>query len=87
MVNLSEIRVLSVEERIIMVEAIWDSIAEDTLHDDFLTDEQKRELDRRIEEHESGNGVTYTWEEVKAKLNLRWRQIFPLRSQLRHIRI
>ncbi len=70
MVDIKEIRKLSVEERILMVEAIWDSIAEDTSDDDFLTEEQKKELERRIELHESGKGKTYTWEEVKARLNL-----------------
>jgi len=71
MERLKEIRQLSVEERILMVEAIWDSIAEDTLTDDLLTEGQKQELDRRIQLHESGKGQTYSWEEVKAKLNLK----------------
>lgn len=71
MVDIKEIRQLSVEERILMVEAIWDSIAEDTEGEDSLTEEQEKELARRIELHESGNGKTYTWEEVKAKLKLR----------------
>ncbi|MFM7487736.1 MAG: addiction module protein [Cytophagales bacterium] len=68
MVDLKQIKELSVEERILMVEAIWDSIAEETT-ENFLTQEQKKELDRRIDLHESGKGKTYTWEEVKAKLN------------------
>ncbi len=34
-----------------------------------LTDEQKAELDRAIEESEREDAVTYTWEEVKVHLN------------------
>ena len=49
MVDNKEIKLLSVEERILMVEAIWDSIAEDSNDADFLTEEQKKELDRRID--------------------------------------
>jgi putative addiction module component (TIGR02574 family) len=70
MVDLKQIKELSVEERILIVEAIWDSIAEETT-ENFLTQEQKEELDRRIGLHESGKGKTYTWEEVKAKLNFK----------------
>lgn len=72
MVDLKEIKLLSVEERILMVEAIWDSIAEDSDSSDvdFLTEEQKKELDRRIDLHESGKGKTYTWDEVKARLKM-----------------
>jgi putative addiction module component (TIGR02574 family) len=72
MVDIKEIKLLSVEERILMVEAIWDSIAEDSDSSDvdFLTEEQKKELDRRIDLHESGKGKTYTWDEVKARLKM-----------------
>jgi len=72
MVDIKEIKLLSVEERILMVEVIWDSIAEDSDSSDvdFLTEEQKKELDRRIDLHESGKGKTYTWDEVKARLKM-----------------
>jgi putative addiction module component (TIGR02574 family) len=68
MVSMKEIRQLSVEERILMVEAIWDSIEEDTLKPEALTHEQQQELIRRIELHESGKGKSFTWEEVKNRL-------------------
>ncbi len=67
MIDISEIKKLSVEERIQMVEAIWDSIDQDTSE---LTDEQKRELERRLELIESGQAKMYTWDEVKQNLNL-----------------
>jgi putative addiction module component (TIGR02574 family) len=66
MVDLKEIRKLSVEERILMVEAIWDSIAEDTTSEDLqIPEEEKKEILKRFDEFKSGNQKTYTWEEVK----------------------
>ena len=50
-INMSEILRLPVEERLRLVESIWDSIAEcpEALE---LTDAQKRELDRRLDDLE-----------------------------------
>lgn len=69
MIDINEIKKLSVEERIKLAEAIWDSIDEDS-GDWDLTEEQKRELDRRLDLIESGQAKMYTWEEVKQHLNL-----------------
>ena len=71
MIDLKEIKKLSVEERILMVEAIWDSITEDNSEVINLTKDQEAEISRRIDLHESGEGVTYTWDEVKKKLDLK----------------
>ena len=49
MVNLSE---LPVSEKIKLVEALWDSIA-DEQHALKLTDDQRSELDRRLDVYES----------------------------------
>ena len=68
--DIEEIKKLSVDERIKMVEAIWDSIEEDSIDLD-LTPNQKKELDRRIEKYERGEGKLYSWEEVKERLGLR----------------
>ena len=66
-VNLSEILQLPVEERIRLVESIWDSIAEcpEALE---LTDDMKRELDRRLADLEENPDSGIPWEQVKAKL-------------------
>jgi len=37
----------------------------------LLTEEQKVELDKRMEEHKSGKSKSYTWEEVKASITAR----------------
>ena len=66
MVDLKEIRKLSVEERILMVEAIWDSIAEDTTPEELqIPEEEKKEIIRRFEDFKSGKQKTYSWDEVK----------------------
>jgi putative addiction module component (TIGR02574 family) len=49
--TLKEIATLSVEDRIYLVQAIWDSIADEQDYPD-LTESQKRELDRRIDDYE-----------------------------------
>jgi putative addiction module component (TIGR02574 family) len=58
---------LSVEERITLVEEIWDSIALDsaTLP---LTDAQRAELDRRLAEHEANPDDVVPWADVKASI-------------------
>jgi putative addiction module component (TIGR02574 family) len=56
---------LSIDERIALVQAIWDSIATET--DQLpLTDPQKRELDRRIAELDVNPENVLAWEEIKA---------------------
>jgi putative addiction module component (TIGR02574 family) len=56
---------LSISDRILLVEEIWDTIAEES-HAFELTDAQKRELDRRLEAARSNKGQGRTWDEIKA---------------------
>lgn len=58
---------LSVEERISLVEEIWDSIAEATP----LTDVQRLELDRRLRDHKANPDDVVTWEVVKGSITTR----------------
>ena len=58
---------LSVAERILLVEEIWDSIAEE-VNSSELTPAQKDELDRRLAAMESDPQAGSPWEEVKARL-------------------
>jgi putative addiction module component (TIGR02574 family) len=57
---------LSIPDRIVLVEEIWDTIAEENQAFE-LTDSQKRELDRRLEIAKSNPGQGRTWEEIKAE--------------------
>jgi putative addiction module component (TIGR02574 family) len=61
---LEKARELSIPERIKLVEDIWDSIAAEPKAIE-LTLEQKAELDRRIEYHNSNPNDTVPWEKVR----------------------
>jgi putative addiction module component (TIGR02574 family) len=63
----SEIKKLSVAERILMVQEIWDSIAaeQESLQ---VTEAQKAELDRRIASHDKSPNEGNSWEEIKRRL-------------------
>ncbi len=58
---------LSVAERIMLVEQIWDSIAaeQEPLEP---TEAQRRELDRRLEAYQNSPEDGASWEEVKGRL-------------------
>ena len=65
--NLTEqAKKLSIPERLALVEEIWDSIAEETNYFE-LTDEQRQELDRRLESFRANPSQGRTWEEIKAE--------------------
>ena len=58
---------LSKEEKIALVEEIWDSI-EDQSNAMPLTQAQREELERRIAHLEAHPESTMTWEEVKKRV-------------------
>ncbi len=65
--TLNEITALSVEERIVLVQAIWDSIAAEQAYPN-LTEAQKDELDRRIDHYKNDPDNILTWGEIKASV-------------------
>ena len=66
-VSVEEIRGLSVAERLELLDVIWDTLAEDPAAIP-LTDTQKNELDRRLEEYRRNSHQGSSWDEVKARL-------------------
>jgi putative addiction module component (TIGR02574 family) len=64
---LSEAKDLPVAERLKLVEAIWDSIA-DSPEQLGLTAAQVVELDRRLAEYEKSPEVGSSWETVKERI-------------------
>ena len=66
-IRLSDILELSVSERLKLVEAIWDSIA-DAPEALELSDAQRAELDRRLEEYERNPDAGSPWSQVKARV-------------------
>jgi len=67
---LNDILKLSESERILMAEAIWDSIASKDKEFE-LTDDLKKLLDERLAEHEKNPKAGSTWDEVKARIKNR----------------
>ena len=57
---------LTLEQRLQLVNDIWESIADE--HGIPLTPEQVKELERRIARHEANPGLGSSWEDVKAQI-------------------
>lgn len=55
---------LSTSEKIEYVQKLWERIAEDSDSVE-LTDEQRAELDRRLEAHRKNPNTSIPWDEVK----------------------
>jgi len=66
-ITLEEVLQLPVPERIRVAEAIWDSIVD---HPEALplTDEQRAELDRRLEALEKDPRAGSSWAEVRGRI-------------------
>ena len=66
----TDILSLSIAERILLVEDIWDSIAE--LPDEVsLTDQQKEELDRRLDAYHRNPDAGSPWTMVRDRIRSR----------------
>jgi len=63
--QLDELLRLSVEERIQLIEALWDSVSPETLP---ISDAQREELDRRLAEHRKDPAAGRSWPEVRDSL-------------------
>lgn len=66
--TLNAIKSWSVEDRVELVNQIWDSIADDS-GVPKITDPLRVELDRRIAAYESDPTKVVTWEQIEAKLD------------------
>ncbi len=70
---LEDIKVLSVDERLRLVDAIWESIAAQP-HAFPVTEAQKRELERRAAAHAANPSEVVPWETVRAEALARARR-------------
>lgn len=66
-INLASVLQLPVEDRIRLVEAIWDSVASEPEHV-VLEPWQAAELDRRLASFEIDPGEGLHWDEVKRRI-------------------
>jgi putative addiction module component (TIGR02574 family) len=64
--NLMGIDQMTIDERIALVEAIWDNIAA-TPNEIPLTDAQQQELARRLAAHKADPSKVTPWEVIKAE--------------------
>ena len=71
--TLTAISALSLDDRIRLVEAVWDSIAAEQPTPP-LTDAQRKELDRRLAAHQAAPDDVVPWEEVKSQAMARGRK-------------
>ena len=67
-IRMADILELSVEERLALVEDIWDSIAE---NQDFppLTPDQEAELEARLQSLAANPDAGASWAEVRARIH------------------
>lgn len=56
---------LTVEQRLALLEEIWDSLTPDDVP---VTDAQRKELDRRLGAHEENPGEYISWEELRQRM-------------------
>lgn len=66
-IRLSDVLELPVADRLKLVEAIWDSIAQAPQALD-LTEAQRIELDRRLDEYERNPDAGSPWPEVRERI-------------------
>jgi putative addiction module component (TIGR02574 family) len=64
---------LSVEDRIALALAIWDSIAAEP-HPPLITEAQRQELQRRLDDHQANPDDVVPWDQIKAEALARFRR-------------
>ncbi len=62
-----EIQSLTTSERILLAEALWDSVVDEGTEVE-LTEAQRTELDRRLAAFETDQDSGSSWTEVKARI-------------------
>ena len=68
MTEIKDILKLSINDRIHLVQTIWDSISEDAENQN-ISDYHKIILDRRLIEHENNPNNVISWDELKKNIS------------------
>ncbi|MEM9541567.1 MAG: addiction module protein [Cyanobacteria bacterium P01_E01_bin.42] len=63
---LRQAKTLSIDDRIWLVQALWDSISDEPEQLE-LTEAQQQELSRRLADHQINSQSVVSWEDVKAQ--------------------
>lgn len=69
---MAELLKLSAAERTQLAEDLWDSVAAQPDLLPALSDDERREIEHRLAEHERDPGSALSWEDVRARLWSRW---------------
>jgi len=64
---------LSVAERLILVQDIWESTSAEAVRAP-LSEEQRREIDQRLDTHQANPAAAVPWEQVEAEAIARLRK-------------
>jgi putative addiction module component (TIGR02574 family) len=67
--SLADLLTLSPAERLQLAQDLWDSLPEEAVP---LTEEQVRELERRLADHDANPRATIPWQEVRDRLRTRF---------------
>jgi|BarGraIncu00222A_1022003.scaffolds.fasta_scaffold228282_2 putative addiction module component (TIGR02574 family) len=70
MYNKEQLLNLPVDEKLELVEVLWDSIDNDTMGKKFSKQEIEEELDQRIDQITKNPKSLISWEDVKAKMKM-----------------
>lgn len=66
---LESILQLSLQDKIYAYQLLWQSILKDMeMTNAILSEEQKQEIDRRLERIENGEAKLFSWEDVKQEI-------------------
>ncbi len=68
MISKAELLKLDIEQRLALIEEIWDTIASDPNASLPLTDAERLMLDSRLREHEESPAAARPWAEVRADI-------------------
>ena len=66
-ISADELHKLSVDERLELIERIWDSLVDEP-ESVPITDAQRREIDRRLDSYARRRPRLSTWDEVRTRL-------------------
>lgn len=72
-VNLDDIKKLSKEEKLRIINELWESIDKNTI-DEALESEENQILRERMAEYEKGNMTFHSWEDIKKEIEEKLRQ-------------
>lgn len=71
---------LSLDERVVLAHELLESVAAEAKPGSMLTEAQKRELDRRLADLDANPDDGIPWEQVKANMQARIRQVRQSRA-------